>query len=61
MVTHDLDLAKQCDKVLYIGQDYQTMYGSHDELMQNCSSYGALIKAVNGMGDESRAEMESLV
>ena len=61
MVTHDLDLAKQCDKVLYIGQNYQSMYGTHDELMRTCRAYEALMMTSTGTDTPSREKMGSLV
>ena len=45
MVTHDLDLAMNADRILFLGRDGVYQFGSHHDLMHCCLPYRELIES----------------
>ncbi|MCA9035311.1 MAG: ABC transporter ATP-binding protein [Planctomycetaceae bacterium] len=42
LITHDMDLAAQCDVILCLCPDGTADIGTHEELLQRCESYASL-------------------
>lgn len=45
MVTHDMELASQADRILYLGRNHVVEFGTHAELMQADRDYAQLMRA----------------
>ena len=45
LITHDMDLAAQCDAILCLCPDGTAELGTHDQLIQQCASYVSLCQS----------------
>ncbi|MCA9047551.1 MAG: ABC transporter ATP-binding protein [Planctomycetaceae bacterium] len=45
LITHDMDLAARCDSVLCLSADGTADFGTHQELLQRCSTYATLCRS----------------
>ncbi len=42
IISHDFDLAQQCQRVLYLGQNHEVAFDTHANLVESCPSYTKL-------------------